>query len=168
QPCMQFLFVSSGFCLQLPSDSASRRTPLPLANSSYCQACSGLSPPSYSPCRAHLKKSQSRFNPCFGFFYSFIFPVNNVPKQRVQGPTPLRGGCFLKYSDTPLNFRSLHLSLLGSSNSLIVLDRHRLLQINALLTALRHLHQHSGHYDVQILFHHESIYRYFPLSKRVY
>src|SRR5699024_4735068 len=56
QPCMQFLFVSSGFCLQLPSDSASRRTPLPLANSSYCQACSGLSPPSYSPCRAHLKK----------------------------------------------------------------------------------------------------------------
>src|SRR5699024_11780446 len=28
-------------------------TPLPLANSSYCHACSGLSPPSYSPCRAH-------------------------------------------------------------------------------------------------------------------
>src|SRR5699024_244114 len=55
QPCMQFLFVSSGFRLQLPSDSASRRTPLPSANSSYCQACSGLSPPSYSPCRAHLK-----------------------------------------------------------------------------------------------------------------
>src|SRR5699024_4086776 len=52
---MQFLFVSSGFRLQLPSDSASRRTPLPSANSSYCQACSGLSPPSYSPCRAHLK-----------------------------------------------------------------------------------------------------------------
>src|SRR5699024_4178930 len=56
---MQFLFVSSGFCLQLPSDSASRRTPLPLANSSYCQACSGLSPPSYSPCRAHLDNAFS-------------------------------------------------------------------------------------------------------------
>ncbi|RQW07718.1 nucleoside kinase, partial [Paenibacillus rhizophilus] len=26
---------------------------MPLANSSYCQACSGLSPPSYRPCRAH-------------------------------------------------------------------------------------------------------------------
>src|SRR5699024_1491448 len=114
------------------------------------------------------RRSSDLFNPCFGFFYSFIFPVNNVPKQRVRGPTPLRGGCFLKYSDTPLNFRSLHLSLLGSSNSLIVLDRRRLLQINALLTAIRHLHLHSGHYDVQILFHHESIYRYFPLSKRVY
>src|SRR5699024_2140452 len=56
---MQFLFVSSGFCLQLPSDSASRRTPLPLANSSYCQACSVLSPPSYSPCRPHLDNAFS-------------------------------------------------------------------------------------------------------------
>ncbi|MBE0339784.1 nucleoside kinase, partial [Paenibacillus sp. 23TSA30-6] len=27
---------------------------MPLANSSYCQACSGLSPPSYRPCRAHI------------------------------------------------------------------------------------------------------------------
>lgn len=53
QPCIQFLFVSSGFCVRLPSDSTSQWTPLPFANSSYCQACSGLSPPSYSPCRAH-------------------------------------------------------------------------------------------------------------------
>jgi hypothetical protein len=53
QPCIQFLFVSSGLCLRLPSDSTSRWTPLPFANSSYCQVCSGLSPPSYSPCRAH-------------------------------------------------------------------------------------------------------------------
>lgn len=57
QPYIQFLFVSSGFCLRLPSDSTSRWTPLPLANSSYCQACSGLSPPSYSPCRAHIKNT---------------------------------------------------------------------------------------------------------------
>ncbi|MEE1172848.1 MAG: hypothetical protein U0K87_10850, partial [Ruminococcus sp.] len=34
---------------RLTSDSASRRTPLPSANTSYCQACSGLSPPSYCP-----------------------------------------------------------------------------------------------------------------------
>ena len=45
--------VSSFPVIRLPSDSASRRTPLPLANSSYCQVCSGLSPPSRSPCRAH-------------------------------------------------------------------------------------------------------------------
>src|SRR5699024_9972322 len=56
QPYMQFLFVSSGFCLRLPSDSVSRQTPVPLANSVYCQSCSRLSTPSYSPCLAHLKK----------------------------------------------------------------------------------------------------------------
>src|SRR5690606_34658650 len=61
QPYMQFLFVGSGFCLRLPSDSTSRWTPLPLANSSYCQVCSGLSPPSYSPCRAHSKNSSKQF-----------------------------------------------------------------------------------------------------------
>ena len=54
-PYIQFLFVRPRFCRRLPSDSASRRTPLPLANSSYCQACSGLSPPSYYACRAHNK-----------------------------------------------------------------------------------------------------------------
>lgn len=50
---MQFLFVRPRFCLRLLSDSASRRTPLSLANSSYCHACSGLSPPSDYACRAH-------------------------------------------------------------------------------------------------------------------
>ncbi|WP_316400299.1 hypothetical protein, partial [Enterococcus faecium] len=29
---------------------------LSFANSSYCQACSGLSPPSFHPCRAHIRK----------------------------------------------------------------------------------------------------------------
>jgi hypothetical protein len=50
---MSFLFVRPRVCLRLTSDSASRRTPLPSANSSYCQACRGLSPPSYRTCRAH-------------------------------------------------------------------------------------------------------------------
>ena len=54
---MQFLFVRPRFCLRLLSDSASRRTPLSLANSSYCHACSGLSPPSYYACRAHTWQS---------------------------------------------------------------------------------------------------------------
>ncbi|PRY77130.1 methylated-DNA--[protein]-cysteine S-methyltransferase, partial [Alkalibacterium olivapovliticus] len=52
---MKFLFVSASICVRLPSDSASWRTPLSFANSSYCQVCSGLSPPSYRPCRAHKK-----------------------------------------------------------------------------------------------------------------
>ena len=61
-PSIQFLFVRPRFCLRLPSDSASRRTPLPLANSSYCQACSGLSPPSYYTCRAHNIKQYGSSN----------------------------------------------------------------------------------------------------------
>ena len=55
-PCMYFLFVRPRVCIRLTSDSASRRTPLPSANSSYCQACSGLSPPSYRPFGANQKK----------------------------------------------------------------------------------------------------------------
>ena len=43
--------------IRLPSDSASRRTPLPSANASCYRARSGLSPPSYRPCRAHQEKS---------------------------------------------------------------------------------------------------------------
>ena len=54
-PYMQFLFVRPRLCFGLPSDSASRRTPLPSANSSYCHACSGLSPPCCIACRAHQK-----------------------------------------------------------------------------------------------------------------
>ena len=56
-PYMWFLFVRPRFCIRLPSDSTSRWTPLPSANSSYCQACSGLSPPSYRPCRAIEQKT---------------------------------------------------------------------------------------------------------------
>src|SRR5699024_6210804 len=35
-PYMNFLFVRPGVCRRLPSDSTSRWTPLPLANTSYC------------------------------------------------------------------------------------------------------------------------------------
>ena len=52
-PCMWFLYVRPRLCIRLPSDSTSRWTPLPSANSSCCQVCSGLSPPSYRPCRAN-------------------------------------------------------------------------------------------------------------------
>ena len=43
-PYIQFLFVGSHICRQLPSDSASRWTPLLLTNTPYCKACSGLAP----------------------------------------------------------------------------------------------------------------------------
>ena len=56
-PYMLFLFVRERFCLRLLSDSASRRTPLSLDNSSYYQPCSGLSPLSDYVCRAHTKKT---------------------------------------------------------------------------------------------------------------
>ena len=57
-PYMLFLFVRERFCLRLLSDSASRQTPLSLANSSYYQACSWLSPLSDYVCRAHTKKQE--------------------------------------------------------------------------------------------------------------
>ena len=63
RPYMRFLFVRPEVCplgdlltpkIRLSSDSASRRTPLPLANPSHCRADSGLSP--YRTCahRAHI------------------------------------------------------------------------------------------------------------------
>ena len=63
RPYMRFLFVRPEICplgdlltpkIRLSSDSASRRTPLPLANPSHCRADSGLSP--YRTCahRAHI------------------------------------------------------------------------------------------------------------------
>ncbi|EGQ2849507.1 hypothetical protein GCZ56_12145 [Staphylococcus pseudintermedius] len=50
---MMFLFVSASVCVRLPSDSTSQWTPLSFANSSYYQACNGLSPSRCYPCRAH-------------------------------------------------------------------------------------------------------------------
>ncbi|HUZ58991.1 MAG TPA: hypothetical protein VMU83_11800, partial [Hanamia sp.] len=41
---IQFLFVGANFCRCLPSDSTSQWTPLPLANTPYCKAYSGLTP----------------------------------------------------------------------------------------------------------------------------
>ena len=75
-PYMRFLFVRPGLCppglypspdIRLPSDSASRRTPLPSANAPYCQARSGLSPPSCCPCGAHKMKSKGRRPPSLRF-----------------------------------------------------------------------------------------------------
>jgi hypothetical protein len=50
---MRFLFVRPRICLRLLSDSTSQWTPWPLTNSSYCKACSGLTPPSHQTRWAH-------------------------------------------------------------------------------------------------------------------
>ena len=42
--------------IRLPSDPTSRWAPLPSASGSCYRVRSGLSPPSYRPCRAHSKK----------------------------------------------------------------------------------------------------------------
>ncbi|KIA76077.1 hypothetical protein DB43_BF00020 [Parachlamydia acanthamoebae] len=44
---IRFLFVRPAFCLRLPSDSTSQWTPLPLASTSPCRVCRGLSPLSH-------------------------------------------------------------------------------------------------------------------------
>jgi hypothetical protein len=54
--------------IRLPSDSVSWRTPLPSANASYYRARSGLSPPSYRPCRAHHSKTHSTKVKCVTCF----------------------------------------------------------------------------------------------------
>ena len=69
RPYMRFLFVRPEFCplrdlstpkIRLSSDSASRRTPLPLASPSRYRADSGLSP--YRTCahRAHTNVEEDR------------------------------------------------------------------------------------------------------------
>ena len=46
--------------IRLPSDPTSRWSPLSSANSSYCQVCSGLSPPSCNTCQAHITEERMK------------------------------------------------------------------------------------------------------------
>ncbi|PWZ49567.1 hypothetical protein DD911_00635, partial [Staphylococcus pseudintermedius] len=55
---MMFLFVGASVCVRLPSDFTSQWTPLFFANSSYYEACNGLSPSRCYPFRAHPKKAR--------------------------------------------------------------------------------------------------------------
>ena len=90
QPSIRFLFVGSELCplsifrnsIRLPSDSTSRWTPLPSANTSCYRACSGLSPPSYRPCWAHRKKDlpPSRAAGLF-FFVLYLSPMSALLPQ---------------------------------------------------------------------------------------
>ena len=58
QPYMRFLFVRPEVCLQLPSDFASRRTPLLFSYTfPTTWACSGLTPVRARPWRANIKNT---------------------------------------------------------------------------------------------------------------
>ena len=73
-PYIRFLFVRPRLCLQLLSDSVSRRTPLSLANSSYCQVCSGLPPPSdlLMPSTQYEQALRKFRSACFCFIFSRV------------------------------------------------------------------------------------------------
>ena len=56
RPCIRFLFVGSGFCLQLPSDTASRQSPCLRLTVPTTTACKGLAPSRSTPCLAHRRQ----------------------------------------------------------------------------------------------------------------
>lgn len=56
-PRIRFLFVRPAICLGLPSDSQSPAKPLPLASTSPCRVCGGLSPLSERALPGAPKKS---------------------------------------------------------------------------------------------------------------
>ncbi|MFB5663675.1 hypothetical protein, partial [Alteribacillus sp. HJP-4] len=75
QPGMRFVFLGSEVCLQLPSDSTSRWTPLPLANGYNDLHRSGLKPYSVCACRAHLEKEIANQGDFF-FYYIYVYVFN--------------------------------------------------------------------------------------------
>ena len=86
-PCMWFLFIGATFCLRLPSDSASRQTPLACSYASPCRVRVDLNRQVIAPCRAHQQKARRGIStPGFRFFK---FQIKNCrPPRRVQ---PSRG-----------------------------------------------------------------------------
>ncbi len=58
--------------IRLPSDSISRWTPLPSANASCYRARSGLSPPSYRSCWAHIMKPPLESKPTEASLFQFL------------------------------------------------------------------------------------------------
>ena len=59
RPCIRFLFVGSGFCLQLPPDLASRQRPCLQLTVPTTTACKGLAPSRITPCLAHKKREEA-------------------------------------------------------------------------------------------------------------
>ena len=92
---MRFLFVRPEICpsvksfsnIRLPSDSTSRWTPLPSANSSYCHVCSGLSPPSCNACRAHIQKETTTFFRKLSFLFGGSGGIPRLRASRGSGLT---------------------------------------------------------------------------------
>ena len=88
-PYIRFLFVGPGFCLQLPSYSTSRWTPLLLANASCYRAHSGLSPPGYHPCWAHLHNTRPPLRVGRVFFEAGQPQIPAQDQRRTSAPQDL-------------------------------------------------------------------------------
>ncbi len=86
---MRFVSLGQVFCLQLPSDSASPRTPLLLANLYFCLRGSGLTPYSSCTCRAHIKKTLAVTN---ALTYTAYCKKCSGPRIRGYDPPLLRLG----------------------------------------------------------------------------
>ena len=70
--------------IRLPSDPTSRWAPLPSASGSCYRVRSGLSPPSYRPCRAHsAKKRAERLS---FYLISCSRSANSSPEVTIQDP----------------------------------------------------------------------------------
>jgi len=77
---MKFVFLGPVFCRQLPSDSASPRTPLLLANLYFCLRGSGLTPYSSCTCRAHKETRQHLI--CLVLLFNLILISLMLPQER--------------------------------------------------------------------------------------
>ena len=102
----RFLFVGPGFCpwrdlsalqIRLSSDSASRRTPLPLANASHCRARSGLSP--YRTC-AHRAHQKGRSPIREAFLFGFAVP-RGEPTEQLKVQDQMLWGAGLRWRPLP-------------------------------------------------------------------
>ena len=91
---MRFLSVGPEICLQLPSDSTSRWTPL-LFDYTFptTWACSGLSPVRARPWRANLKM------PCTGFFSSGTWHLIFTILLHYNANKPYNGIDFIPFSN---------------------------------------------------------------------
>src|SRR5690606_8826780 len=77
---MRFVFLGAEVCRRLPSDMTVTPHALVLSYSYYCLHCSGLSPYSLHPCRAHQNKTTPALGVAFTYLLLRFFPFLPVFK----------------------------------------------------------------------------------------
>ena len=104
---MRFLSVGPEICLQLPSDSASRWTPLLFSYTfPTTWACSGLAPVRARPWRANKKEANPTSDrPLYYFIYCFISDTN-PSMQATNSPISGLESCASAPSNSPFLFIS--------------------------------------------------------------